>query len=282
MERTQDRGGWRWWWPTALAAGLSVLGLALWYQWWGGTSTLHPPMVPIPAGSFSMGCQPADRGCYDDENPAHQVQVPAFEIGKYEVTFDEWDACVAERRCTHKPDDERWGRGSRPVINVSWDDAQQYVAWLGRKTGKPYRLPSEAEWEYAARAGTRTAWSFGDDEQALGDYAWFDANAGGKTHPVGEKRPNPWGLYDVHGNVWEWVQDKGHGSYQGAPADGRPWDDVSGAGRVARGGGWIGSGRYVRSACRSGNVSGVRDLNVGFRLALGPQPGQASRAYLLW
>ncbi|WP_295392796.1 formylglycine-generating enzyme family protein [uncultured Thiodictyon sp.] len=124
-------------------------------------------MVYIPVGSFLMGCQPAEKDCFPDEKPAHQVQIPAFEIGKYEVTFDEWDTCVADGGCTQKPGDAGRGRGRRPVINVSWDDAQQYVTWLSRKTGKPYRLPSEAEWEYAARAGTQTAWSFGDDEKAL-------------------------------------------------------------------------------------------------------------------
>ena len=229
-------------------------------------------MVHIPAGSFLMGCQPVEKGCFESEKPAHQVQVSAFDIGKYEVTFDEWDACVTDGGCTQKASDQGWGRGRRPVIHVSWDDAQQYVIWLGRKTGKPYRLPSEAEWEYAARAGTQTAWSFGDDEQALGDYAWFSGNAGGQTHPVGEKRPNPWGLYDMHGNVYEWVQDSWHDDYQGAPTDGRPWEDVSGVSRVLRGGGWFSHGRFLRCAYRDHIDPGLRDQIAGFRLVLGPQP----------
>nr|WP_295448138.1 formylglycine-generating enzyme family protein [uncultured Thiodictyon sp.] len=194
---SRDLGrGRRWWWPVVVGVGLTVLGLIVWYQWWGHDPVLNPllnpPMVHIPAGSFLMGCQPAEKICFPDEQPARWVQVQAFEMGKYEVTFDEWDACVADRGCTQKPSDAGWGRGRRPVI-VSWDDAQQYVTWLTRKTGKPYRVPSEAELEYAARAGTRTVWSFGDDEKTLGDYAWFGGNAGDKTHLVGEKRPNPWG-----------------------------------------------------------------------------------------
>ena len=233
---------------------------------------LTPTMVPIPAGRFSMGCQEGEQGCDDDEKPAHWVQVPAFELGKYEVTFDEWDACVADGGCTHKPGDRDWGRGRRPVIDVSWDDAQHYVTWLSRKTAKPYRLPSEAEWEYAARAGTQTPWSFGDDEKATGDYAWFGGNAGPGTHPVGEKRPNPWGLYDMHGNVWEWVQDNWHNGYQGAPMDGRPWEEATSAGRVLRGGSWLNGALSLRSAYRHRDAPGARYHGYGFRLALGPEP----------
>ncbi|AUB80399.1 formylglycine-generating enzyme family protein [Candidatus Thiodictyon syntrophicum] len=236
--------------------------------------TPTPTMVPIPAGRFSMGCQEGEQGCEANEKPAHWVQVAAFELGKYEVTFDEWDACAADGGCTQKPGDEGWGRGRRPVINVSWDDAQHYVTWLSRKTAKPYRLPSEAEWKYAARAGTQTPWSFGDDEKATGDYAWFGGNAGDKTHPVGEKRANPWGLYDMHGNVYEWVQDNLHKDYQGAPMDGRPWVDTTGVRRVLRGGCWAGEALLLRSAYRNRHDPGRRSRYFGFRLALGPHPGR--------
>ena len=249
-----------------------MLGLAILYQSWGRDPVLNPAMVHIPAGSFLMGCQPAEKECWDWEKPAHLVQVSAFEMDKYEVTFDEWDACVAGGGCTQKPGDEGWGRGRRPVINVSWDDAKQYVTWLSGKTGKPYRLPSEAEWEYAARAGTQTAWSFGDDEEALGDYAWFGGNAGDETHLVGTKWPNPWGLYDMYGNVWEWVQDYWHFNYDNAPADGRAWEDAMGEERVLRGGSSFGYYRFLRSVSRARHVVGYRPQGDGFRLALDSQP----------
>ena len=182
-------------------------------------------MVVIPAGSFLMGSPEGEEGRLDREGPQHPVTIGApFALGKYEVTFDEWDACVAAGGCEHRPDDQGWGRGTRPVINVSWEDAHQYVAWLSGETGETYRLPSEAEWEYAARAGTTTRYFWGDGEdpacgsaniydqvgKAADDYggASFGCDDGfAETAPAGSFRANAFGLHDVSGNVWEWVED---------------------------------------------------------------------------
>jgi formylglycine-generating enzyme required for sulfatase activity len=170
--------------------------------------------------------------------PQHQVTIgEPFGVGRYEVTFDEWDACVKGGGCNdYKPSDQGWGRGRRPVINVSWDDAQAYVAWLSKKTGQPYRLPSEAEWEYAARAGTTSRYWWGNDvptsKQAnFGDHV-------NKTSKVGSYPANPWGLHDMNGNVWEWVEDCWNESYEGAPNDGSAWPSGDCGRRVRRGGSW--------------------------------------------
>ncbi|HYN78108.1 MAG TPA: formylglycine-generating enzyme family protein, partial [Lamprocystis sp. (in: g-proteobacteria)] len=234
--------------------------------------TAAPLMNLIPTGTFRMGSADSDKRAYPDEGPRHEVRIARpFAIGRYPVTFDEYDRFCADTR-RERPDDQGWGRGARPVIKVSWDDAVAYCQWLSRQTGKDYRLPTEAEWEYACRAGTETRWSFGDDESALAEHAWFDTNSGGKTQPVGEKRPNPWGLYDVHGNVWEWVQDAWHDNYQGAPDDGSAWHDAEGEQRVVRGGSWGNQARYCRSARRDHWEPGYRFDNQGFRLARGPEP----------
>ncbi|WP_020507876.1 pilus assembly protein PilP [Lamprocystis purpurea] len=165
--------------------------------------TQGPAMVWLPGGTFTMG---QDDSPYDDEKPAHPVRVGAFSIGQYPVTFAEYDRfCAAMGRET--PQDQGWGRDRQPAINVSWDEAQAYCVWLSGETGETYRLATEAEWEYACRAGSQTRWSYGDEESRLGDYAWFSKNSGRKTHPVGEKLPNAWHLHDMHGNVWEWCQD---------------------------------------------------------------------------
>jgi formylglycine-generating enzyme required for sulfatase activity len=227
-------------------------------------------MISIPAGSFQMGCV-SGKNCYDSEKPVHTVTVPAFELGKTEVTFEQWDACVALGGCDHLPDDRGWGRGNRPVINVSWDDVQQYIAWLNQETSKNYRLPSEAEWEYAARAGTKTTYWWGND------VGKNNANCDGcgsqwdnkTTAPVGSFKPNPFGLYDTAGNVWEWTQDCWNKSYQAAPADGSTWQTGDCSYRVGRGGSWYGCAGYSRSANRCDNSHGARIDNQGFRLARG-------------
>jgi formylglycine-generating enzyme required for sulfatase activity len=225
-----------------------------------------PTMLHIPAGSFQMGS--AEGEGESDEHPSHQVRIARpFAIGKTEVTFDQWDACVATHVCNWILGDAGWGRGDRPTINVSWKDAQEYVAWLSKKTGKTYRLPTEAEWEYATRAWTNTLWSFGRNEGALGRYAWFSYNAGDKTHPVGEKEPNPWGLHDVHGNAWEWVQDCWNDSYQGAPADGSAWQSGDCGYRVLRGGSWFFPPWTLRSASRFKFLPDGRYSYLGFRVA---------------
>ena len=210
----------------------------------------------IPAGEFFMGSEESN-----DEKPVHTVKINnAFYLGTYTVTQREWKAVMGDNPSVFKGDD-------LPVETVSWDDVQKFIKKLNEMEGtEKYRLPSEAEWEYACRAGTTTRYSFGDDESKLGDYAWYDNNSDDKTHPVGQKKPNPYGLYDMHGNVWEWVQDEWHGSYDGAPADGSAWERGGGAFRVIRGGGWFSFARYCRSAVRDHGDPHYRDSNLGFRL----------------
>ncbi|HXE81412.1 MAG TPA: formylglycine-generating enzyme family protein [Vicinamibacterales bacterium] len=187
-------------------------------------------MVPIPAGTFRMGSPPDEAGRDEDEGPQHEVTLPAFYMGRLEVTWAEYDqfaqrldirrlrrlgrevprsGAAAVSRPTPPYADESWGwgKGKQPVIGITHHAAVMYCKWLSEVTGKKYRLPTEAEWEYAARAGTTTAYSFGDDAAALGEYAWYRANADEQPHPGGLKKPNPWGLYDMHGNVAEWTAD---------------------------------------------------------------------------
>jgi formylglycine-generating enzyme required for sulfatase activity len=191
-----------------------------------------------------------------------------FALGRYPVTFDEYDRfCEAMRR--KKPGDEDWGRGRQPVINVSWDDAQAYIAWLSHETGRVYRLPSEAEWEYACRAGTMSRYSFGDAISPM-DANYRDSRLR-RTSEVGAYPANPWGLHDMHGNVWEWVEDDWHENYRGAPMDGSAWKDPktpSNSRRcVLRGGSWGFDSWACRSACRSMDVAVSRNRLIGFRVA---------------
>jgi formylglycine-generating enzyme required for sulfatase activity len=178
-----------------------------------------PIMIVIPAGKFTMGSPENELDREATEGPRHEVTVvEPFAVSKFEVSFEEWDACVAAVRCPDVPD--HWGRGRMPVINVSWRDAEQYVAWLSELTQKEYRLLTEAEWEYAARAGTVTRYFWGDD--ARDDIANCDGCGSRwdrqQTAPVGSLEPNAFGLYDMLGNVWEWVEDRWHENYDGAPA----------------------------------------------------------------
>ena len=226
-----------------------------------------PEMVVVPAGSFMMGSPSHEAGRGDDEGPRHRVTIEKpFAVGKYEVTFAEWDACVADGGCGgHRPEDEGWGRGRRPVINVNWDDAKAYVRWLNRKTGKQYRLPSEAEWEYAARAGTTTRYNWGDDigrnrANCNGCGSRWDRK---QTAPVGSFRANVFGLHDVHGNVWEWVEDCLNYNYAGAPADGSPWTDGDCTlAAVLRGGSWFGIRAGVPPFCVPLQVQDRRPLHL--------------------
>ena len=230
-----------------------------------------PEMVVVPAGSFVMGSPASEEGRHDDEGPQRRVTISKpFAVGKYEVTFGDWDACVAAGGCNrHRPDDGGWGRGWRPVMNVTWDQAKAYVGWLSRKTGESYRLLSEAEWEYAARAGTRTRYHWGDSvgrnrANCRGCGSRWDGNG---TAPVGSFSANAFGLYDMHGNVWEWVEDCWHDSFAGAPSNGSAW--VTGGScslRVFRGGSWFSDPRNLRSAVRGRSGSGNR-VDVGFRIA---------------
>jgi len=223
-----------------------------------------PTMIVVPTGKFMMG---SPEGVGDEEErPQHEVTIAQpFAAGKTDVTFAEWDTCVAAGACLRAPD-SGWGRDDRPVIYVSWDEAKIYVAWVARLTGKPYRLLTEAEWEYAARAGNPGRYSFGDDETQLGEYAWFSKNSGSKTQPVGTKKPNAFGLYDMHGNVWQWVEDCYKDSYSDAPTDGSAVTLKDCSRRVLRGGSWLNLRDGVRSASRNGSSTGSRINGIGFRV----------------
>jgi formylglycine-generating enzyme required for sulfatase activity len=274
-----------------------------------------PTMVVVPGGTFRMGSPESEEGRGDQEGPQHVVTIAKpFAVGRTEVTFAEWDTCVAAGACPIASD-STWGRGDRPVINVSWGDAKEYIAWLSRITGKEYRLLSEAEWEYAARAGnsgrygrlnmllhkepvhtegqqrtqagghldhgqyipfseatsgSQERYSFTDDNEKvqLDQLAWYRSNSDRKTQPVGKKAANAFGLYDMHGNVWEWVEDPWHDSYESAPTDGSPWvKDGNASQRVIRGGSWDYTPQSLRAASRIRGTADDRYGIVGFRLA---------------
>ena len=225
-------------------------------------------MVAIPGGTFRMG--DLNGGGYDDERPVHSVTVPAFKLGKHEVTFTQWGACVADGGCgRYTPDDKGWGRGNRPVMNVSWDNIQLFIDWLNAKTGGDFRLPTEAEWEYASRAGSTTIYSWGNSIGSNRANCYEDCGDRWKyTAPVGSFSANAWGLHDLHGNVWEWAQDCWNDSYVGAPTDGSAWTSGDCSQRVIRGGSWSGKPRNLRSAARNWNTrSGRFNGLIGFRLA---------------
>ena len=241
--------------------------------------SILPEMVAIPGGSFRMGCV-SGLDCQDDEKPVHEVRVASFELSKYEVTFEEYDRFIAATG-RRSPEDEGWGRGRRPVIHISWEDAVAYAEWLSAQTGKRYRLPTEAEWEYAARAGSVTKYHFGNDASQLcrygnhadtsTDYDWRNTacsdGVGKRTATVGSYQPNAFGLHDMHGNLWEWVQDCWNGSYQGAPTDGSAWTSGDCERRVVRGGSWYFEPAYLRAALRNGFSAGFRSFDFGFRVA---------------
>jgi formylglycine-generating enzyme required for sulfatase activity len=225
---------------------------------------LCPLMVAVPAGTFLMG---SDRH-RPDEKPRHEVGFSKpFAIGVHEVTLAEWDACLREGGCTFSPEEDV---GSQlPVGNVSWDDAWAYTTWLSNKTGQSYRLPTEAEWEYAAGAGTTTAFWWGDDI-GTGNANCSDCGSrwdGKGPSPVGSFAPNPFGLYDVHGNLWEWTMDCVNRSYEGAPADGSAWLRGDCIARVLRGGSWNLESEYMRTTRRNHYDRDVRYYLHGFRVA---------------
>ena len=237
-----------------------------------------PEMVVLPTGSFRMGFPVSVAGRHSNQVPARTVTISRpIAMGRYEVTFADYDrfADVDSRRTW--PADRGWGRGRRPVINVSQEDAKVYAAWLSAQTGKPYRLPSESEWEYAARAGTSTRYSWGDgithEDANYGKGECCDGWASGRdkwvnTAPVGSFEPNAFGLYDMHGNVYEWVEDCWHDNYKGAPIDGSARTSGCGANvrAVLRGGSWDSDPRYLRSAFRLRDMPSYRIDNYGFRL----------------
>ena len=240
-----------------------------------------PEMVVVPAGSFMMGSPASEEGRRDDEGPVRRVTIAElFAVGVHEVTFGEWDACVSAGGCDgYRPDDRGWGRGNRPVIRVNWDDARAYVDWLSGETGESYRLLSESEWEYAARSGTSTARYWGESESGQCRYANgadastdFDWRTGcddgySRTAPVGSFAANVFGLHDMSGNVFEWVEDCWNGSYSGAPRDGSAWESGNCSARVLRGGSWFDYPRDLRSAVRFRLETGGRGSVIGFRVA---------------
>jgi len=262
---------------------------------------LGPVMVVVPAGRFLMGSPETENGYHFYFTEVPQVEIiiaKPFAVGKFELTWDEWEECVSKQGCEDNsskryrstPDsdpnpefdgDAGFGRGTRPVINVSWDDASAYVRWLSAETGKKYRLLSEAEWEYAARAGSTGRFSWGDAHPTCevgreNTANYNDPNTGGlltgcngrQTEPVGFSAPNAFGLYDMHGNVREWTQDCFHVSLKGIPTDGSAWlTDCArgGEGNVFRGGSFTGGVDRLRSAARQATIG--REINMGFRIA---------------
>lgn len=235
-----------------------------------------PEMVTIPAGTFTMGCvvgrdNTKESGCPLEELPAHEVSIKAFQLAKTEVTNREYTACVNAGVCKAS---FKYPAGAMafydpdyPVVGVSWDDVQTYINWLSKKTGKNYRLPTEAEWEYAARAGSKTVYPWGTEPD--GKYM----NFGGEkkwdlTSPVGSYLANEFGLYDMQGNAWEWVQDRWHDNYKAAPNDGSAWELSDISRRVLRGCAWYQDAVKCRSAARTSRYPDIRDGDYGFRLAL--------------
>ncbi len=231
-----------------------------------------PEMVVVPAGSFMMGSPETEEGRRDNEGPQRRVTIDyAFAVGVYEVTFDEWGACVQGGGCGGYQPDDWLGTGRLPVRDVHWEDAWQYADWLTQQAGEEYRLLSEAEWEYVARAGTQTARYWGDGTREQCQYANGDSSVGCRdrqeyTAPVGSYRPNGFGLYDVLGNVWEWVDDC-YGSYDDAPTDGLSSYVGDCDYRVLRGGGFYNAPDYLRSARRRRGDANSRNLHHGFRVA---------------
>jgi len=228
-----------------------------------------PDMVRIPAGRFTMGSAAVSLTLEDgtrqsvaefEELPAHEVSVPAFSLGRFEVTQQEWLAIMSTNPSAHQ------GAGL-PVESISWNDAQEFLSKLSAKTGKQYRLPTEAEWEYAARAASTTPTYLGQDAAALDQVAWHAGNAAGKSHLVGQKKPNNFGLYDMLGNVWERTEDCWHFDYDGAPDDGSAWTTGQCDRRVVRGGSWINLPQFLRPAYRFRYAPDSRYEFVGLRVA---------------
>jgi formylglycine-generating enzyme required for sulfatase activity len=259
------------------------------------TNSIGIKLKLIPAGEFLMGSPESDSDAEDDEKPQHRVRITQpFYLGIHQVTVRQYQRFIeATGYRTEAEEDGEGGWGwdagagkpvqnpkftwrsrifnqtdEHPVVNVSWNDAKAFCDWLSQREGQTYGLPTEAQWESACRAGTTTRFSFGDDEDALGEYAWYSANSGGRTHPVGEKKPNGFGLHDMHGNVWEWCWD-GYGNYQRTAVD-DPRGAEGASRRVIRGGSWSINPRVARSAGRLWLGPGNRGGDLGFRVARGP------------
>lgn len=235
-------------------------------------------MVTIPSGTFTMGSPQSELRRDMNEGPTRQVAINyRFEIGKYEVTFNDWNNCVSGGGCRgYLPKDSDWGKGRRPAINISWNDAQQYIKWLNRVTGLRYRLPTEAEWEYVARGGTKAPFSTGpriSSSQANfnGEHPYGEGAKKGpyrrKTLPVGSFKPNAYGVYDIHGNVYEWVEDCWSPNHTGAPSDGRVRKDGDCKFRIMRGGSWVTHAYQMRASKRLRYTTDYRYDDYGFRIA---------------
>ena len=220
-------------------------------------------MHAIPGGEFLMG-SPEKRG-YADEYPQHRVTLSAFYIGKYPITQAQWRAVM-------RTNPSHFNGNNHPVDSITWDEAVEFCRRLSYATNRNYRLPTEAEWEFACRAGTTTLYNYGDEEDLVMQYAWCLPNSGNHTHPVGEKKPNGWGLYDMHGNVWEWCQDWYGGDYYQYSPNVNPAGPTKGTSRVLRGGSWYSLPNYCRSAGRSNHQPELRDPLVGFRVVCDGKP----------
>lgn len=225
-----------------------------------------PVMVVVPTGTFLMGS--AKEIGLPREHPQHEVAITrATAVGKFEITFEEWDWCAWLGACSASVVAGDWGRGRQPAINVSWLDAQAYVRWLSRMTGKTYRLLSEAEWEYVTRAGSKTHFSYGNIDAMLGEYAWFAGNAEERPHPVGIRKLNQWGFADLHGNVAEWVEDCFYDDYFGASSDATARSRSNCVRRVIRGGSFLYSATILRSSSRDWMQHDQKKDFIGFRIA---------------
>jgi formylglycine-generating enzyme required for sulfatase activity len=228
-----------------------------------------PEMIVVPAGEFMMGSPATEKDRSDSEGPLHKVTIASpYAVSKFEITFEEWDECVSVGGCD-AVSDSGFGRGKQPVVNVSWNHAQQYVAWFSKMTGRTYRLLTEAEWEYAARAGAETTYPWGDDVGKRNANCYGCGSPWGhkSTAPVGQFAANAFGLQDMNGNVWEWCEDAWHPDYEGAPYDGRAWQAEVSSDRVLRGGSWNDDPQNIRSAARDWNQPGNRNNSIGFRVA---------------
>jgi len=225
-----------------------------------------PKMIVLPAGSFIMG----DNQGAKYERPAHKVTIEkSFALGQYEITFTQWEACAQEQACKAAPDDHGWGKGSNPIINLTYGDINDYVIWLSKKTKQKYRLPSEAEWEYAARAGTTSAYWWGDEvgENNANCRRCASKWSGKGSAPVGSFKANPWGFYDMNGNAWEWIADCWTPNYTNAPNTSTARTDGNCKEPVTRGGSWYYFPKLSRSAYRYKNPVNVFSYNISFRVA---------------
>jgi formylglycine-generating enzyme required for sulfatase activity len=226
---------------------------------------LYIEMVRISSGQLMLGSPVHEIGRKDHESPVSQVQVPNFYMAKFTITQEQWMAIAGSNPSTFRENLQA------PVENISWIEAQEFCRKLSARSlyKYNYRLPSESEWEYACRAGTNTAYHFGDSPAQLADYAWFSDNANKRSHPIGQKVPNPWGLYEMHGGIWEWCEDIWHDSFNGAPADGKAWiDDHSLKRRVRKGGSWNNEPRLCRAASRDWHWQSDRYNDIGFRVVI--------------